>query len=231
MDCSTWNSPGKNTGVGNLFLLQGIFPTQGSNPGLPHCRWILYHLSHKGSPRILEWVAYPFSSGSSWPGIELGSPALHVDSLPTEIWGIWKEPGKYTIRVFFLKKVLEATLQSIKNIVHSFQPSRVRPQQESFYLVIGTNRPRPNQVKPRSKGNLFFFLMDIWGQALAFISLFLSSPNREWVLFYWPCRTWDLSSHPGIEPLSPAVEAQNLTHWAARKVPESFIVWWKDGEV
>ena len=62
-----WNSPGQNTGVGNLSLLQGIFPTQGSNPGLPHCRQILYQLSHKGSPRILEWVAYPFSSGSSQP--------------------------------------------------------------------------------------------------------------------------------------------------------------------
>ena len=44
---------------------KGVFPTQGSNPGLPHCRWILCQLSHKGSPRILEWVAYPFSSGSS----------------------------------------------------------------------------------------------------------------------------------------------------------------------
>ena len=64
---SSWNSPGQNTGVGSLSFLQGIFPTQGSNPGLPHCRWILYQLSHKGSPRILEWVAYPFSSGSSWP--------------------------------------------------------------------------------------------------------------------------------------------------------------------
>ena len=39
---SPWNSPGQNTGVGSLFLLQGIFPTQGLNPGLPHCRWILY---------------------------------------------------------------------------------------------------------------------------------------------------------------------------------------------
>ena len=64
---SLWNSPGHNTGVGSLSLLQGIFPTQGSNSGLPHCRWILYQLSHKGSPRILEWVAYPFSRGSSWP--------------------------------------------------------------------------------------------------------------------------------------------------------------------
>ena len=64
---SPWNSPGQNTGVGSLSLLQRIFPTQGSNPGLPHCRWILYQLSHKGSPRILEWVAYPFSRGSCWP--------------------------------------------------------------------------------------------------------------------------------------------------------------------
>ena len=56
-----------NTGVDNLSLFQGIFPTQGSNPGLPHCRWIISQLSHKGSPRILEWVVYPFSSGSSWP--------------------------------------------------------------------------------------------------------------------------------------------------------------------
>ena len=64
---SPWNFPGKNTGVGSLSLLQGIFPTWGSNPGLPYCRRILYQLSHKGSPRILEWVAYPFCSGSSWP--------------------------------------------------------------------------------------------------------------------------------------------------------------------
>ena len=64
---SPWNSPGQNTGVGSLSLLQGIFPTQGSNPGLLDCRWILFQLSHKGSPRILEWVAYPFSGRSSQP--------------------------------------------------------------------------------------------------------------------------------------------------------------------
>ena len=45
-----WNSPGENTGVGCHFLLQGIFPTQGLNLGLPHCRQILYHLSQQGSP-------------------------------------------------------------------------------------------------------------------------------------------------------------------------------------
>ena len=77
---SPWNSLGQNTGVGSLSLLQGIFPTQGSNPGLPHCRRIVYQLTHKGSPRILEWIAYPFSSRLLNPGIELGSPALQADS-------------------------------------------------------------------------------------------------------------------------------------------------------
>ena len=62
-----WNSPGQNTGVGSLSLLQGIFPTQGLNLGLPHCRQILYQLSHKGNSRMTEWVAYAFSSSSSWP--------------------------------------------------------------------------------------------------------------------------------------------------------------------
>ena len=50
--------------LGSLSLLQGISPTQGSNP---HYRRILYQLSHKESPRILEWVTYPFFSGSSPP--------------------------------------------------------------------------------------------------------------------------------------------------------------------
>ena len=104
---SPWNSPGQKTGVGSCSLLQGIFPTQGSNcrspalqadslpaepqgkpkntgvgspsllqwvfltqelnQGLLHCKQILYKPSFKGSPRMLEWVDYPFSSGSSWP--------------------------------------------------------------------------------------------------------------------------------------------------------------------
>ena len=48
-----WNSPDQNTGVGNVSLLQGIFPTQQLNQGLPHYREILYQLNHQGSPRIL----------------------------------------------------------------------------------------------------------------------------------------------------------------------------------
>ena len=73
MDCSPpgssihRHSPGKNSGVGCHSVLQGIFLTQGLNSGLPHCRQILYCLSHQGSPRILEWVTCPFSMGFSWP--------------------------------------------------------------------------------------------------------------------------------------------------------------------
>ena len=63
---SPWNSLGQNTGMGGLSLHQGIFPTQGSNPGLLHGRWILFQLRPQESPRILEWVAYPSSSKSSW---------------------------------------------------------------------------------------------------------------------------------------------------------------------
>ena len=81
------DSPGKNTTrVGCHALLQRIFPTQESNPGLPNCRQILYHLSHQGSPE--HWsVTYPFSGNLLDPGIESGSPALQADSLPAELPG------------------------------------------------------------------------------------------------------------------------------------------------
>ena len=51
---SPWNSPCQNTGVGSLSLLQGVFPTQELNPGLPHCRRILYQLSYQGSPAYIH---------------------------------------------------------------------------------------------------------------------------------------------------------------------------------
>ena len=114
---SPWNSPGQNTGVGSLSLLQGIFPTLGLNPGLPHCEWILYQLSHKGSSRILEWVAYPFSSRSSWPrASKPGPPALQVDSLPTELSGSPNFEGKgkevTRYRVFLHSKNLQPCLRT-----------------------------------------------------------------------------------------------------------------------
>ena len=86
---SPWNSPGQNTGVGSLSFLLGIFPTQGLNPGFPHCRQTLYQLSHKGSPRILEWVAYPFSRGTShprnWTGVSCIAGRFFANWAMTEI--------------------------------------------------------------------------------------------------------------------------------------------------
>ena len=78
-----WDSPGKNTGVGCHFLLQGIFPIQGLNPGLPYCRQILYHLSHQGSPNNEYAAAAAAKSFQSCPtlcdpidGSPPGSPSL-----------------------------------------------------------------------------------------------------------------------------------------------------------
>ena len=81
------DSPGQNTGVGSRSLLQGIFPSQRLNPGLPHRRRILYHLSHQGSPRILEWAAIPSPRDLPDPGIKPGSSALQADSFPAELPG------------------------------------------------------------------------------------------------------------------------------------------------
>ena len=80
---SAWNSPGQNIGVSSHSLLQGIFPTQGLNPGLPYCRQILYQLSHQ----VEYWSGEPIPSPVDLPnqGIEPGSPALQEDFLPAEL--------------------------------------------------------------------------------------------------------------------------------------------------
>ena len=100
MDCSPpgssvhGDSPGKNTGVGCLALLQGIFPTQGSSPGLSHCRQILYHLSQQGW--YIGRTAMPSSRRKrGFPNsvTEPRSPALQADSLPAEPTGKPKNTG------------------------------------------------------------------------------------------------------------------------------------------
>ena len=93
MDCSPpgssvhGDSPGKNTRVGCHALLQEIFPIQGSNPGLPHCRQILYCLRHQESPKILEWVVYPFTRGTSQPRNRTGVSCIAGRFLPAELPG------------------------------------------------------------------------------------------------------------------------------------------------
>ena len=85
--------------MGSLSLLQGIFPTQGSNLHLPHYRWILYQISHKGSPEYWSGLPIPSPGDLPDPGMEPGSPVLQADSLPTELSGI---PGSrdHTIPYF-----------------------------------------------------------------------------------------------------------------------------------
>ena len=85
------DSPGKNTVEGCKALLQGIIPIQGLTPGLPHCRWILYHLSHGGSPRIVEWIAYLFSRGSSRPRNWTGVSCITGRFFP--IWATREAPN------------------------------------------------------------------------------------------------------------------------------------------
>ena len=83
------DSPGKNTGVGWYALLQGVFPTQGLNPGLMHCWQLLYHLNHQGSPKLLKWVVYPFSRGSSqprnWTGISCFAGGFFTSQVTREV--------------------------------------------------------------------------------------------------------------------------------------------------
>ena len=82
---SSWDFLGQNTGVGSLSLHQGIFPTQGSNPGLLHRRRILYQLSHREAQEYWSGKPIPSPADLPDPEIEPGSPALQADSLPTEL--------------------------------------------------------------------------------------------------------------------------------------------------
>ena len=125
MDCSLpdplssslqGDSPGKNTGVSCHALLQEIFPTQWSNPGLPHCRQILYQLSHKGSPRILEWVAYLFCSGSSqprdWTGVSCTAGKFFMNSAIREAHIYTREACIYKMPIYCLLNETKPLRQS-----------------------------------------------------------------------------------------------------------------------
>ena len=92
-----WNSPGQNTRVGSLSLLQGIFPTQELNPGLPHCGQILYQLSHKGHLKIQEWVPILSPGDLLTPGIVPGSWKKQESSRKTSISALLTMPKPWTV--------------------------------------------------------------------------------------------------------------------------------------
>ena len=88
MDCSPWNFPGQNTGVGNCSPLQGIFPTQGSNPGLLHCKQILYQLSHQESSKDNKdslYLLYNFCKRLALGRSDI-SFMLILQNLPLQSW-------------------------------------------------------------------------------------------------------------------------------------------------
>ena len=87
--CSPWNSPGQNTGVGSLSLLQGIFPAQGLNPGLLHCKWILYQLSYKGSP-YAEHIMWNAGLDEALAGIKIASRNINNLRYTDDTTLIWK---------------------------------------------------------------------------------------------------------------------------------------------
>ena len=109
------DSPGKNTGVG----CRALFITQGSNPGLLHCRQTLYHLSHEASPRILKWVVFPFSKGSfqprNWTGVSFIADRFFTSwatrealtdaqfQIPSHVLAFWNPLSK---QVFFPSSVI-----------------------------------------------------------------------------------------------------------------------------
>ena len=118
---SPWNSPGQNTGVVHCFLLQGIFPAQGSSPGLMHCWWNLYQLSHKGSPSTLELVGHPFSSGPSWPSNQTEVTCIAGGFFTN--WAIREAQRKLNSKEWmFSNKVMSLLFNMLSKFVIAFLP-------------------------------------------------------------------------------------------------------------
>ena len=137
---SPWNSPDQNTGVGSLSLLQGIFPTQVSNPGLPHFREILYQLSHKGSPRILEWVALSllqwfFLTQESSQGLFHCRQILYQMSYQGSPNRKYKLKGKiFESHTFQIRNIQKDYARNSQNQQEEKKQSNINVQDFSFFL-------------------------------------------------------------------------------------------------
>ena len=122
------------------------FPSPGDlpNPRLkPHCRWILYQLSHKGSPRILEWVAVSFSSGSSRPRNRTRVSCIAVDFLPTELSGnVAQVLSTEAVPVYISLSNVCCCLHAVLSMIcltprkAPVNPHKVSSHPTLFYLVI-----------------------------------------------------------------------------------------------
>ena len=139
-----WNSPDQNTGVDSLSLLQGVFPAQGSNPGLPYCRWILYQLSYQGSPKVKVKVAQscltlcnPMYYTSPWnsPGqnTEVGSPSLFQGILPTQ----GSNPGLPYCRSILYQLSHQGSPHGCKQSFYLFSPCHIASCISQTLLQLG----------------------------------------------------------------------------------------------
>ena len=127
------NSPGRSTGVGCHAFFQGIFPAQGSNADLPHCRQILYCLSQQRSPRILEWVAYPFSRGSSWHRNRTGASCIAGGFFTS--WADTREaPHRYNLTQMSDDKYLWGTY--CPYLVFPFWETPIRVNAGHFFISL-----------------------------------------------------------------------------------------------
>ena len=138
--------------MGTLSLLQKIFPTQVSNSGLPHCRMIPYELSHKGSLRTLEWVVYPFASGSSqprnWTGVSCTAGGFFANWATREAYkGSWNTVGILYSQWDLLANIFILNIISESSV---WFPFAVKTE-KGVHLIFGFQR----LVKWKREGNIY----------------------------------------------------------------------------
>ena len=144
-----WDFLGKSTGVGCHFLFQGIFPTQGTNPGLPHCRKMLYHLSHQGTSRhpkhlLISWLQSPSAVILERPKIKSDTVSTVSPSISYEVMGsdamifiFWMLSFKPTFSLSsftFIKRLFSSSLLSCAKIIG--QSCLIRWLMEDFFFNI-----------------------------------------------------------------------------------------------
>ena len=116
---------------------QGIFPTQGLKPDIPHCRWNLYHLSHQGRARILEWIAHPFSRGSSQP-----RDWTEVSTIAGRFFTDWATREAYIALAMVLSLILQFSSVQLLSCVWLFAthgPQHAKPRCPSSTPRIYSN--------------------------------------------------------------------------------------------
>ena len=127
-----WDFPGNSTGVDCHFLLQGIFPTQGSNPGLPHCRQMLYCLSHQGSPirqLLNQENKQAFSSlnktlTNKWKHIQTTTLSQVGDQMPGDY--IDMRANIYPLEILYLKQSPKILCTNSEDGVSEWQNNTVQ---------------------------------------------------------------------------------------------------------